>query len=230
MATASVRKTLANPGAQRAIASKAAKLAKEKIASASKALKEKYKRAAPALRKDVIEAFVIPGVSGVLGAVGVDYVLDRFDVFEGAKGDIAKILAGVTVGTVGRKYLRGSPYVHHAALGVVVVNAYKLATRVTNRMVAGKSLSGLLDDGDNSDLSGYWGNTTHLSGMGRMEAVYLQLADGSVIGGFQDEGGNLYDETGALIVFEDEQMQGLPIESIPPITNRVQLASGAFVN
>lgn len=228
MATATARKNLlSDPATQRAIAARAANLAKKKIGQAKAEIRERFKRAAPALRKDVLEAFVIPGGAGVAGAIGVDFVLDRFQPLSGAKGDIAKILAGVAVGTAGRKFLRNAPLVHHAALGVVVVNTYKLVTRLVNRAVAGRGLSGLLDDGDNADLAGYWGNTTHLNGL---DPVAITLSDGRVISGGQDSNGNVYDESGALLVFEDEQLQGIPYQDVMPPSSRVSLHSGVVVN
>lgn len=226
MATATLRKSLSSPGTQRAIAAKAKKIASEKIAAA----RERFRKAAPALKKDVLEAFIIPTGYGVAGAMAGDFVLDRFQVLGGAKGDISKILAALAIGTAGRKYLKGVRGVHEAAIGMLIVNTYKLGTRLVNRGTAGVPLSGLLDDNSNADLTGYWGNTTVLNGLGRLDAVNLQLADGSVVPGYQDDAGNLYDEEGALIVLEDEQMSGLPSEAIPQITSRVQLASGNFVN
>jgi len=209
MATA-VAKALSSPKAQSAIRARATNIAKTKVAEATKQLREKFKRAAPAMSRDLVQSFLIPGAMGTAGAIGVDMVLDRFQPLAGAKGDIAKILAGVSVGTAGRKLLRNSPYVHSAALGVVIVNTYKLATRLMNRGVAGKGLKGLLDDDSNMDLAGYPDTAGDLAGTGQLEAVNIALTDGSYTTGYQDSAGNLYDENGGLIVGEAPELGALP--------------------
>ncbi len=227
MATA-VSKALSSPKAQSAIRARATNLAKTKVAEALKSAREKFKRSAPALSKDIVQSFVIPGVAGTAGAIGVDMVLDRFQPLAGAKGDIAKIAAGIAAGTAGRKLLKSNPYLHSAALGVVIVNTYKLATRLMNRGVSGRGLKGLLDDGDNMDLAGYPDNMG-MAGHGQMEAVNIALKDGSYITGFEDRAGNLYDQDGRLIVSEQAQMQGLPYYEQTPITGRVTTGN-AIVN
>lgn len=212
MATA-VRSALSNPKARSAIARRAGQIAKVKIAEAAKSYRDRLKRVAPALSKDVIEAYVIPGATGVVGAIGVDMVLDQFKPLAGAKGDISKILAGITAGTVGRQVLKGNKYVHGLAMGVVIVNTYKLATRVMNRTVAGKGMAGLLTDGSNQDLAGFPEDNG-------WEPVNILLADGTTTQGFQDAQGYLYDANGAQIVADGGEvaapaLQGLPFYDLP---------------
>lgn len=218
-----VKSALSSPKAQSAIRARATSLAKVKVAEATKQIREKFKRNVPALSKDIVQSFVIPGVAGTAGAIGVDIVMDRFQPLAGAKGDIAKIMAGITVGTVGRKLLKNQPYVHQAALGVVIVNAYKLATRLMNRTTSGVGLKGLLDDGSNMDLAGFPSS----SDQGQLEAVNILLTDGSYTTGYQDAGGNLFDENGGLIVGDDDAsgVNGIPFYEAPSPTARSALAN-----
>ena len=219
MATAAVKKAQAS---QAAVARRASVIAKQKVAEATKELREKFKRAAPQLRKDVMESFVLPGLSGVVGAVGADMVMDRFKPLAGAKGDIAKILAGVTVGTLGRKLVK-TPYLHCAALGITVVNGYKLATRLINRASTGQGLSGLLDDGDNRDLIG----TGAQNPGSRLEEVNIYLRDGSQTRGYQDTAGNLYDANGAFISSGNAPaLNALPSDYTDPALQAAQQLSG----
>lgn len=219
MATASVKNAQSS---QAAVARRASHIAKKKVAEVTKNLREKFKRAAPQLRKDVMESFVLPGLSGVVGAVGTDMVMDRFRPLAGAKGDIAKILAGVTVGTLGRKLVK-TPYLHSAALGITIVNGYKLATRLINRASTGQGLSGLLDDGDNRDLIGA-GSSAPTS---RLEEVNIYLRDGSQTRGYQDAAGNLYDANGAFISSGNAPaLNALPSDATDPALLAAQQLSG----
>lgn len=212
-ASATAQKTAAS------IRAKANHIAKQKTAEAIKAMKERFKKAAPQLRADVVERFAIPGAAGIAGAVAADVVLDRIKPLAGAKGDIAKLLAGVTVGTLGPKVVK-SPYIHHAAFGIVVVNGYKLVTRLTNRLATGQGLSGLLDDDSNADLIG--------AGRPPLERVNILLNDGARIDGYQDAAGNLYDASGTLIGPGNSQpaLNALPSDDSNPALVAARQLSG----
>lgn len=219
MATATLRKIVSNPAARAALAARAKSGAKRLAEGA----KRRYRSAAPAIKRDVVDGLLIPGAIGTAGAIGADVLLDRFAIFGGAKGDIAKLGAGLLLGVANQQTLRNR-HVHTGVQGIVIVNAYKVATRLMNRAVSGKGLAGFIDDNSNSDLAGYLGN------VGSYEPVAISFADGTSITGWRDGLGNLYDGNGALIVYDGDQLQGIPYEQIPAVSPPVRLANGALVN
>ena len=167
MATATLRKIVSNPAARAAPAARAKSGAKRLAEGA----KRRYRSAAPAIKRDVVDGLLIPGAIGTAGAIGADVLLDRFAIFGGAKGDIAKLGAGLLLGVANQQTLRNR-HVHTGVQGIVIVNAYKVATRLMNRAVSGKGLAGFIDDNSNSDLAGYLGN------VGSYEPVAISFADG----------------------------------------------------
>lgn len=177
---ASIAKALSSPAAQASIRARAASRARAQIKEAASKMRARFQRAAPALRKDLVESYVLPAGVGAVGALALDMVTPKkFGV--GAKGDLLKGVVAIGAGVLGRKFVR-SPYLHHAAVGAATISLYKLLTRVTNRTSAG-TLAGILDASSDNDLAGL-PDESEVSGTDEE------------IAGYEDELGNLYDAEG----------------------------------
>lgn len=211
MATA-VQKAISSPAGQAAVRGRAAAIARKKVEEATKAMRERFKKAAPALRKDVIESFAVPAATGAAGALALDMTLGRLPYVSGAKGDIMKGTVAVLVGTVGKKYIK-SPYLHSAAVGAATVNLYKLATRALNR-AGDKKLSSLLAGDDDSDLSSAsnraGGNLIDVAA----EPVLVSLTDGRTVRAYPTSSGDFI-----LANLPDEQQAAMTIGYVPGTLN-----------
>lgn len=178
----------------------------------------------PKLTREFLQGIARPVGAGAAGAIGADMLLDRFRLFGGAKGDVAKLVAGLAIGFANQQTLRSAD-LQNAANGIVVINAYKFGTRLLNRGVSGKGLAGLMADDSNSDLAGFWNGDA-----AGYEAVAIEFTDGSAALGYRDAYGNVYDQQGALLAFDDEQeLQGLPADRLPGPTKRL-VAGGVVAN
>ncbi|MBA4286407.1 MAG: hypothetical protein C0434_12855 [Xanthomonadaceae bacterium] len=188
MATA-IQKALQSPKAQAAIRGRAAAIARQKTEEAVKAVRERMRKAAPVLRRDVLEAYLLPAAAGAGGAMALDMAAKVVGpkVGAGARGDVVKTAVAIAVGHFGRKAVR-TPWLQHAAIGAATVNLYNLAARVMNRAKAG-TLNGLMTESHNMDLAGYPG----------MVPVAIHTTDGQVLNGLQGVDGSLYDSDGRLV-------------------------------
>lgn len=180
MATA-IKKLMNDPKAQAAIRSRAAGIARKKIDEATKAARAKFRAAAPVIKRDIVQAQLVPAAVGAGGAVAADMLFNRFGkkLSGGAKGDVLKVAAAVGLGYVGGKVIK-SPHVGNAALGVATVGLYKLLTRMTNRAKVG-TLSGLLAEDHDADLAGY---PEPIGMLGYAEVPALELPAGDLSGTF----------------------------------------------
>lgn len=154
MATA-VKKALSLPAVQSAIKARASSMATKRVKEEVSKARAKFRAAAPMIRKDVIEAQLIPAGVGAVGAVGFDLVFSKLGtrVAGGARGDVIKAAAAIGAG-FGLSKITKNPHVQHAALGAATVNVYKLLTRIGQRTAAG-TLAGLMSESHDMDLAGY---------------------------------------------------------------------------
>lgn len=210
MATASL-KSKAVQTAIRSAQSKTAARLKAQAADAMQKLKNKVKTAANTHGRDIISMTVDPIATGAAGAFALDMALKPLAsrITDSARGDVIKTAIAVGAAYAGSKYVK-SPYVRHAAVGAAIVNMHRLATRVVNRASAG-TLKGLFTEDGAGDLAGWpaEGTLGNAAAMGGRVAVDLHLTDGSVVPGYADRSGNLYDGAGRYIPMQ--QPRALPL-------------------
>lgn len=154
MATA-VKKALSLPAVQSAIKSRASSMATKRVKEEVSKVRAKLRASAPMIRRDVVEAQLIPAGVGAVGAVGFDLLFSKLGarIAGGARGDIIKTAVAIGSGFALSKVTK-NPHVQHAALGAATVNVYKLLTRVGTRTAAG-TLAGLMSESHDMDLAGY---------------------------------------------------------------------------
>lgn len=194
---AALAKAMSNPKAQAAIRGKVAAKAREVREQVTKEFREKMRKAAPVIKNDIVQGYIIPSAAGAIGALGLDMAFKPLPktVSTGAVGDLVKGATGIAAGLIVSKFApaKYKGYAHAAGVGIGTVSLYKLGLRVMNRGAAG-TLNGLMAANDDNDLAGIEGASADAA-LASLENVILTLADGRQVPGLRDSRtGDLYSD------------------------------------